>query len=360
MRKREAVLLQDAALDSIILAVDHFNRAVGPSRLEASIIFAQRALELLLKSAIYEQTGKIREKGEDYTYGFKKCLNVATDQLGILSLEERISLQALEADRDAATHHLIESDEPLLYIKVQSAVTIFGALLHRVFDEQLTDYLPMRALPVSAEPPSSLAEALDAEIVAVRALVAPKKRQGVQARARLRPLLNLEAAVWGRAERPTEKELDRAMAALREGRDWRVVFPGVATLELESDPGDSHIPVAIRLTRSEGPPVHRVQGGDDAEALAFREVNPFDRWSLRLSDVAQRVGLSRPRTLALVEHLGLKDDEEFYKEIALGGDQIIPRYSQRAVERIGEALGVVDMDEVWRNYQQGHRYGQRG
>lgn len=150
------------------------------------------------------------------------------------------------------------------------------------------------------------------------------------------------------------------MTALRDGRDWRAVFPGVATLEVEADAGDSQIPVAVRLTRADGPPVRRARREEEAEALLFREVNPFDRWSLRPTDVAERVGLSPPRTWAVIEHLGLKDDEEFYKEIALGGDQVLPRYSQRAVERLREALDEVDMDAVWRAYQQRHRFGQRG
>lgn len=359
MRKREAVLLEDAALDSIVLAVDHFNRAVGPSRLEASIIFAQRSLELLLKAAICERTGKIRDKGSAYTYGFSKCLNIATDQLGILTPEERISLQALEADRDAATHHLLAAEEALLYIKIQSAVTVFGALLHRVFNEALTDYLPVRALPVSAEPPSSLAEALDAELVAVRALLAPRKRQSVEAKARLRTLLNLEAAAWARSEPPTEKELDRALSALREGRDWRQVFPGVATLELESEPGDSQIPVAVRLTRAQGAPVRRARREEEAEALLFREVNPFDRWPFKPTEVAERIGLSTWKTWALIEHLGLKADEEFFKEISLGGDQVLPRYSQRAVERLREAAAQLDIDEIWDDYRARHNVGRR-
>lgn len=360
VRKREAVLLEDAALDSIVLAVDHFNRAVGPARLEASIIFAQRALELLLKAAIYERTGKIRDRGSHYTYGFTKCLNIAADQLGILSPEERISLQALEADRDAATHHLIAADEPLLYIKVQSAVTIFGALLHRVFDESLTDYLPARALPVSAQPPTSLGEALDAELVAVTALLAPKKRQSVEAKARLRTLLNLEAAAWGRNEAPTEKELERAISAIREGRNWRQVFPGVATLELDTDPGDSQIPVAVRLTRADGAPVRRARHDEEAEALLYREINPFDRWPFKPTQLAERAGLTTWRTWAVVEHLGLKDDEDYYKEISLGGDQVVPRYSQKAVERLREAAAELDVEAIWREYQVRRGVGRRG
>jgi hypothetical protein len=87
-------MLKNAATDSIVLAVDHFNRAVGPARLEASLIFAQRALELLLKAVIYERTGSIREPGRAYSYSFKKCLNIGVDQLQVVGSDERIALQA--------------------------------------------------------------------------------------------------------------------------------------------------------------------------------------------------------------------------------------------------------------------------
>jgi hypothetical protein len=40
MKKRESVMLRNAATDSLVLAVDHFNRAVGLARVEASLIFA--------------------------------------------------------------------------------------------------------------------------------------------------------------------------------------------------------------------------------------------------------------------------------------------------------------------------------
>jgi hypothetical protein len=44
----------------------------------------------------------------------------------------------------------------LLYIKMQSAVTLFADVLNRAFDEALTDHLRSRVLPVSADPPTHL------------------------------------------------------------------------------------------------------------------------------------------------------------------------------------------------------------
>lgn len=57
------------------------------------------------------------------------------------------------------------------------------------------------------------------------------------------------------------------------------MFPGVATLEIESEPGEDRLLVVVRLTRSEGPAVRRAKSGE--EALLYREVNPFDRWPFK-------------------------------------------------------------------------------
>ena len=355
--KREAALLKQAAIDSMIVAVDHFNRTIGPARLEASVIFAQRAFEMLLKAAILQETGRIRDKGEKYTYSFDKCLNIAVDGINVLDDEGRVALRALDTDRDAATHHLLAIDEPLLYIKMQSAVTIFSDLLNRAFDEQLTDHLPARVLPVSADPPDSLEGALASELTIVRELIAPGRRRLAEAKARLRAILNLDAAATGRTDPPTDQELNRAIRALRSGRDWKRVFPGVATLEIHTQPGPGTIPIALRLTRGQGPAVRLAQPEEEAEALLYREVNPFDRWPLSPVQLADRVGIGRMRTWALVEHLDLKDDEGYYKDIPVGAGQTMARYSPHAVDRLREdAENQELLNEAWAAYRARHGF----
>ncbi len=138
--RREAALLKQAAIDSLVVAIDRFNRTVGPARLEASVIFAKRAFEMLMKAAIKQKKGRIQDKDEKYTYSFEKCLNIAVDGIGILSDEQRIALRALDTDRDAATHHLLQSEEPLLYIKMQGAVTTFSEVLEKAFGETLCQF----------------------------------------------------------------------------------------------------------------------------------------------------------------------------------------------------------------------------
>lgn len=55
--KREARLLLDNALDSLVLSIEQFNRPWDQGRKEAVLIFLDRGFELLLKSAIVHLGG---------------------------------------------------------------------------------------------------------------------------------------------------------------------------------------------------------------------------------------------------------------------------------------------------------------
>jgi hypothetical protein len=63
--KKEARVLLAKAVDSIVLAVDHFNRTSERSRAEAVLVLLDRGFELLLKSAILHRNGRIREPARD-------------------------------------------------------------------------------------------------------------------------------------------------------------------------------------------------------------------------------------------------------------------------------------------------------
>jgi hypothetical protein len=63
------------------------------------------------------------------------------------------------------------------------------------------------------------------------------------------------------------------------------------------------------------------------------------------------------RTWALVEHLGLKDDEDHYKDIPLGAGQTMPRYSPHAVDRLREEAENQELlDEAWAAYRTRHGF----
>jgi hypothetical protein len=61
--KREAKLLLNKAISSLILSVDHFNKASDVGRAEAVLIFLDHSFEMLLKAALIERGARIREKG---------------------------------------------------------------------------------------------------------------------------------------------------------------------------------------------------------------------------------------------------------------------------------------------------------
>ena len=67
--RKEAKTLSAKAAESLVLAVDHFNRVWGCGRTEAVLIMLDRSFELLLKAIIVHRGGKIRAKDSNLTIG---------------------------------------------------------------------------------------------------------------------------------------------------------------------------------------------------------------------------------------------------------------------------------------------------
>ncbi len=53
-----------------------------------------------------------------------------------------------------------------------------------------------------------------------------------------------------------------------------------------------------------------------------------------------------PKLINIVEHLGIRNDEDFYKEFKLSG-VLHKRYSQNAIKVIESALIKESADEMW-------------
>ena len=128
--RREARALHRKAIDSLVLGVDHFNRAWDRGRAEAVLILLDRAFELLLKAIIIHRGGKIRGDQKDLTIGFDTCVRkcVSDESIRCLGDDDAFSVQNLNSLRDAAQHYLVELPENLLYIYAQAAVTLFSRL----------------------------------------------------------------------------------------------------------------------------------------------------------------------------------------------------------------------------------------
>jgi hypothetical protein len=203
---------------------------------------------------------------------------------------------AIKQDRNAAAHDSVAFSEDMLWLHVRSAVTIFSKLLKTAFDEELGAVIPSRVIPVSLLPPSDASAVIVRDMQDIAAMLKPGLRRSEEAKARIRPLLALDGSVTGREEAPTERELDRAVAAFRSGKDWEDVFPGLASLEIAAAPGSGAQEVTLRIAKSgEGPPVRLARTGEGAGALLYRKSNPFDEYGISLSSFGRSLSCRSTR-----------------------------------------------------------------
>jgi hypothetical protein len=345
--RREAKLLLQKACDALVLSVELFNRPHDRGRVSSTLIQMDHSFEMLLKAAIVHRGGRIRERHAKETIGFDACVRRALSdgRIRFIIEEQALVLQTLNGLRDAAQHHLLDISEAQLYIHVQSGVTLFRDLLKNVFGQELTHYLPTRVLPVSTAPPMDIQMLFDNEVREIRKLLRPGRRRRLEAATRLRPLAILDGTIRGEKGQPSEPELRKLGTRISAGDKWNEVFQGAASIELStSGTGPT---LSLRLAKREGVPIQLVaEGTPGASVVAVRRVNELDYYNLGATQLANKVGLTLPKTVALVEHLGLRQRADCYKEFKIGS-QLHKRYSQQAIREITEALKEQSIDDIW-------------
>ena len=353
-RKGEVAELKKRAINSLVLGIELFNRPHEEGRPEGTLIFLHHAFEMLLKAVIKDRTGTVHAKGARYSYGFDKCLEVAQNEVRILSSDDRRALSILDAHRDTAIHYYQEISENLLYIQAQTAVSLFDDLLKKAFKEKLGDLIPERVLPISTHPPENLQVLLDSELSQIDALLKPGSRKGLQATARLRSIMALAMASRDEAERVTEVELRRAVSRRRKGEDWKIVLPEVAQLKLDSQAGG--IPIYLRIKKDSEMAVRVAKDGEPAVGtLIKQEINIWDKYNMGRDDLAEKLGLTGPKTSALIFELHLQDDDECFKVLRRKSTKF-NGYSRKALDRLKETLAEgLDIDAVWKKHR--HRFG---
>lgn len=345
--KKEVRQLREKAINALVLSIDHFNRPWDRGRAEAVLILLDHSFEMLLKSAIRHKGGKIRKAREKQTIGFDACVRrgLTDASLKFLTDEQALTLQTINGQRDAAQHYLVDMSEHQLYFYAQAGVTLFRDIHDDIFEERLLLELPERVLPISTTAPKDLAALFDKEIEEIKGLLAPGTRKRMDAVAKARSLAVLESAVNGDYEQPSDGELEKICKRLAGGEAWPSVFPGVASINITAE-GDGPS-LSLRLTKNEGTPVQLLKEGEGTGAVvAVRRVNELDFYSLGATQLAEKVGLTPPKSRAVVDHLGLRADADCFKEIKIGG-VTHARYSPQAIKKIKDVLKVESMDEIW-------------
>jgi hypothetical protein len=349
--KREAKLLIERSVDALILAIELFNRPSNRGRTEAVLIQADHSFELLLKAAIVQRGGLIREAGQSTTIGFDHSVKVGLSdgKLKFLTEPDACVLRTLNGLRDAAQHYLVSLSEHYLYMQLQASVTLYRDLLKKVFDRDLAAELPDRVLPISTTPPTDLATLFDTEIQEVKRLLEPGKRHRTEAMARLRALAILDGAALGKTDQPRPADLKKLGDDILKGKSWDLMFTGAAGLSLSvAGSGPS---IELRITKSEGIPVQLVKEADGATpVVAIKRVDELGYYNLGLRDLAKKVGLSDTVTLAMIWYLKLRADTEYFKDFSIGRSNH-KRYSQKTITRIKEEANIVNLTDVRKAYQ---------
>ena len=301
-----------------------------------------------MKAAILHRGGRIRDKIDSNTIGFNACIgqSLSNGKIKYLNEEQAHVLRVVNGLRDAEQHYHVTVSEEQLYVHIQSGVTLFREVLKDVFSKELTDYLPNRVLPVSTSPPVSIETLFDSEVAEITKLLAPNRRQRVEAFARLRALSILEKSLTGDVNQPTNDEMGETARELLAGEPWSAVFPGVATIEINAE--GSELSLSLRISKKEGTPVRVVPEGTPSAPVVLKRVNELDYYCLGAKQIAHEVELTLPKTVAVIHHLGLANDSEYYREFALGKVPL-KRYSRKTIDRIKASIKEESLDEIWAN-----------
>jgi hypothetical protein len=83
-----------------------------------------------------------------------------------------------------------------------------------------------------------------------------------------------------------------------------------------------------------------------------KRVNELDFYSLGAKQLAEKVGLTMPKAVAVVDHLDLRSRDDCYKEIKIGS-ATFKRYSPKAIEAVKEALEKESADSIWSKHRGG-------
>ena len=349
--RRESKLLLEKACDALVLSIELFNRPHDRGRIAGTLIQLDHGFEMLMKAAIVQRGGRIRDTGAKQTIGFDACVrkSLTDGDIKYLTDAQAIVLQTINGLRDAAQHYLLDISEGQLYVHVQSGVTLFRDLLKNVFDEHLSSHLPKRVLPISTSLPTDLAILFDSEISEVKKLLSPGRRRGIEVLAKLRPLAILDGTIRGEKGQPEDRELRQIGAELAVGKNWVDVFEGVAAVEITTEGAGPSL--SLRIAKKEGIPVHLVpEGTPGASVVAIKRVSELGFYNMGAKQLATHVGLTVPKLVAVIQELKLCTDPEYYKEITVG-KAVHKRYSQSAIAAILEGLKCESIDEIWIRYK---------
>jgi hypothetical protein len=302
--KRVVKILLEKATDSLLLGIELFNRPYERGRCHASLILLDHSFEMLLKTSLLHKGAKIYDKRTKQTLGFDRCvrLGIGDGRIRFLTDEQALTLQMINSMRDAEQHYFIDVSENQHYMLMQAGVSLFKDILKTLFDKDLSEYMPLRVLPISTVPPQDIDVFFDSEIHHIIAMLRPGDRKKSLALARLRALDIMERAINGESTPITDSRLRKKLVEIEKGTDWRDIFPGVASLNLNAD--GTGLSINLHFTKKEGIPIHVVpEGTPGAQVVGIKKVKELSYYTMGRDQLANAVELSKRKTDAMIWYL---------------------------------------------------------
>jgi len=341
--RRVSRTLKTKAISSFRRATTAFNGIDDDGRQTAVLLHLQHAFEMLLKGALRQKGVEVFERGTvGRSISYEKCVRLSRQHLS-LTEEQCGTLRAIDSMRDDEQHWIADFSEGLLYLHARAGLTLFDEILESVFSERLADHLPERVLPISTSPPADIEVLIDQQFKQVQELLRPGNRKRVEARAILRGLLALESHT-SEDVAVNERDVNRVEKGIREGGALDQVFPRLSTLGTTIAGEGSTL--TVHFTKRQGAPVTYIAADDPREAAAVREVDLQRKYYIPPNKLAERVGLTSPRGVALRRELGIDNDGDCVHEFVFGS-QRHKRYSDNALRRMKEGVATLDLDDVW-------------
>ena len=353
--RKEVKLLLDSGLDSLLLSIEHFNRPWDRGRVVSVLMHLNHGFEMLLKAVILYKGSKIRERGKKETIGFDHCVRkcLSDIQVQCLTKEQALTIQMINSVRDAAEHYLLDITEEQFYIHVQSGVTLYRDILLKIFNMKLSNYLPERVLPISIKPPKDLVSLIEEKVTEIKSLIKSSKRKVEIAKHKLRPLAIIENSIKGDSTQPSNGDLNKIVNRLKDEEAWQVLFPGVASLKLNTE-GEG-LNVSLRIDKNVGAPIRLVKEGEKEDlVVAVKRVNDLDYYTLGATDLAKKLGLSLNKTVALIYHFNLQSNKDYFRQIKIGSSSF-KRYSAKALDYLKNELPKININEIWKTYTKNKR-----
>lgn len=358
--RHRARQLKRTGVESLVLAVEVFNRPSPVARTSGVLLNLQHALEMLFKAAIYERRGTILPKRGKIAYSFSECLGILRSGELLLNEHQALAAAIIDSHRDAVQHWGAAMREQALYVDIQSGLTLCDDFLKHAFGETLADEPAFagRTLPVCTNPPREFHVLAGGDFAYIAELLAPGHRRRAEALSLLRPYTLTDRVVLceGEVAQPTENELKRVGQRIVAGEQWETIFPGLARLAFDIDESAVY---GLRITKEKtATPVRLVKPDDPlaASAAAVLEVDSLNKFPFYAKHIAQQAGVNSYEAWALIYLLDLQSNPKAFKLFMLGS-QPHKRYSHLGLKLVRDALAAGRLDEA-RDAYRAHRQQQ--